>query len=249
MNTTLQTVTLESNNIGDAGATALAEALKVNTTLQTVNLQFNKIGDAGATALAEALKVNTALQTVNLEDNEIGDAGAVELAEALKVNTTVQTVHLGSNKIGDAGATALAEALKVNTTLQTVNLEDNRIGDAGAAAIFDALNKNTTCSVTLSRNVFGFAAIQGKRIRGMSKLSEFATMLGILDYSPIEIFLNSSDSGSFFDSTYASKFGFSNLAVTDYMFLLSDSKRPLDILKLDNNQIGDAEAVALAEAL
>ena len=49
----------DSNQIGDAGATALAEALKVNTTLQTVDLGKNKIGAAGKAALKAAIKVNT----------------------------------------------------------------------------------------------------------------------------------------------------------------------------------------------
>ena len=57
---------LYDNNIGDEGATALAEALKENTTLTTLNLASNKIGDEGATALAEALKENKNLIEVLL---------------------------------------------------------------------------------------------------------------------------------------------------------------------------------------
>ena len=50
-------------------------------------MENNAIGDEGAAALAEALKVNTALTWLDLKDNEIGDEGAAALAEALKVNT------------------------------------------------------------------------------------------------------------------------------------------------------------------
>eukprot|EP00966_Prymnesium_polylepis_P229350 5307323-Prymnesium_polylepis.1 len=49
------------NNIGDQGATAIAEALKFNGALTVLVLDGNKIGHSGATAIAEALKVNGAL--------------------------------------------------------------------------------------------------------------------------------------------------------------------------------------------
>ena len=46
----------------------------------------NNIGDRGAIAIAEALKMNVALQELHLSDGIIGDAGAMALAEGLKVN-------------------------------------------------------------------------------------------------------------------------------------------------------------------
>ena len=42
---------LDGKGVGDAGATAIAEGLKTNSTLQTLNLGDNKVGDAGAAAL------------------------------------------------------------------------------------------------------------------------------------------------------------------------------------------------------
>ena len=54
MNKTLTEINLWSNEIGDAGARALANALKVNKTLTMINLWSNSIGDAGARALADA---------------------------------------------------------------------------------------------------------------------------------------------------------------------------------------------------
>ncbi|GBG35262.1 Hypothetical Protein FCC1311_114852 [Hondaea fermentalgiana] len=52
------------NNIGDEGATALANALANNASLQTLSLSYNIIGDEGATALANALASNESLQTL-----------------------------------------------------------------------------------------------------------------------------------------------------------------------------------------
>jgi NLR family CARD domain-containing protein 3 len=46
---------LWDNTIGDQGATAIGEALKVNGALTKLTLGFNKIGPSGATSIAEAL--------------------------------------------------------------------------------------------------------------------------------------------------------------------------------------------------
>ena len=57
--------------IGVAGATQLAECLRVNATLTSLDLSVNNIGALGATQLAECLRVNTALTRLNLSGNGI----------------------------------------------------------------------------------------------------------------------------------------------------------------------------------
>jgi hypothetical protein len=51
---------LGRNHIGDEGAKAIAEALKVNPVLTSLDLRANIIGVDGAKAIAEVLKVNRA---------------------------------------------------------------------------------------------------------------------------------------------------------------------------------------------
>ncbi|KAG9060730.1 hypothetical protein KI688_008941 [Linnemannia hyalina] len=67
----------------------LSETLKTNSSLTTLNLERNSIGDNGAQALSEALKTNSTLTTLNLLRNSIGDNGAQALSEALKTNSTL----------------------------------------------------------------------------------------------------------------------------------------------------------------
>ena len=57
---------LSGNSIGDDGAKAIAEALKVNPVLTELNLRSNRIPirDDGAKAIAEALKVNPVLKNL-----------------------------------------------------------------------------------------------------------------------------------------------------------------------------------------
>ena len=57
----VDSIYLNDNKIGDEGAKAIGEALKVNTSLTEIDLGHNKIGTEGAKAIGEALKVNTSL--------------------------------------------------------------------------------------------------------------------------------------------------------------------------------------------
>ena len=47
---TLQKLELDDSGIGDAGALAIADALRQNSALQQLELRRNRIGDAGAEA-------------------------------------------------------------------------------------------------------------------------------------------------------------------------------------------------------
>ena len=139
--------------IGVEGAVELADALKWNSTVVTLDLVGNEIGNKGAAALAGTLKVNRTITTVGLRDNKIGVEGGVALASALISNNTVTTLNLRDNKIRATGAAALAEALKTNTSVTALELKGNDVGDEGAAAFLEALNSNTTLTtVGLSSN-------------------------------------------------------------------------------------------------
>lgn len=48
---------LDGTNIGDKGATTVAEALKVNNALRELHLDGNSIMQSGVAAIGEALKV------------------------------------------------------------------------------------------------------------------------------------------------------------------------------------------------
>ena len=82
--------------------------------LTELNLARNGIDDAGAVALASALRVNGVLTELDLDANGIDDAGAEALASALRVNEVLKTLDLSYNRISAAGAAAIADALEVN---------------------------------------------------------------------------------------------------------------------------------------
>ncbi|CAF1522034.1 unnamed protein product, partial [Didymodactylos carnosus] len=106
------TLDINNNNISDAGAKSIAEALKTNQTLTYLLINNNNISDAGAKSIAEALKTNQTLTDLRIENNNISDAGAKAIAEALKTNQTLTDLRIENNNISDAGAKAIAEAVK-----------------------------------------------------------------------------------------------------------------------------------------
>ena len=159
---TLEHIELTDCDIGPVGAQHLAQALCVNTSVKTLKLRDNPLGDEEAKALAEMLggngaessgTVNTTLKHVDLRWCHIGPVGAQHLAQALCVNTSVKTLKLSHNLLDDEGAKALAGMLggngaessgTVNTTLEHVFLSDCSIGPVGAQHLAQALCVNTS---------------------------------------------------------------------------------------------------------
>ena len=93
-------------------ATVVAEILKSNTSVTQVLLFDNKeIGDEGAKALAEALKVNATVERLYLDGCGIGDDGAAAIAEALRSNTSLALLYLEDNGIGEQGKQLLRDAV------------------------------------------------------------------------------------------------------------------------------------------
>ena len=67
------------NNVGDVGATAFAEALRVNNTLQTLILVYNNVGDDGGDELVDALELNSGVRNLDLFGNPVDQSIVTEI--------------------------------------------------------------------------------------------------------------------------------------------------------------------------
>ena len=169
---TVESLRLDWNHIGDAGASAIGRALRGNQKLHVLGLERCGVGDAGATAIAIALGASdpsaeslydplepaatSAMEELRLEGNRIGAAGAVALADALRVNHRLTSLSLALNPLGPEGARAIASALKHNRGLTMLDLGECSIGEVGAAALGRALRGNTVLrSLKLHGNAIG----------------------------------------------------------------------------------------------
>ena len=159
-NSTLKYLILGKNNISDVGATELAQALHYNSTLKELNLNNNNISVVGATALAQALPHNSTLKRLNLNNNSISDVGATDLAQALHHNSTLKELILSHNNISDVGATELAQALlRHNSTLNELWLHGNAgIGEEGTRQLVQAMTVNTSIKLWLPNRCIEYAS-------------------------------------------------------------------------------------------
>ena len=142
-NTTLRKLTLgECNN--EHVAYEISSALCHNSTLRTLNLCGNAIGNKEATVLAEMLRENNSLWELDVSNNLIGEEGAEKLARSLEYNSTLEKLNLYGNAIGLRGATALALMLRTNKTLRDLDVSNNAVGEEGATKLIQAHEQNST---------------------------------------------------------------------------------------------------------
>lgn len=140
------TLSLTDDSIGDGGAQRLARALRVNTSLTSSALDGNHIGPSGAEAIASSLTKNPSLTNLSLSRDEIGDGGAQAFAELLADGRSFVTkLNLGDNRISDVGAKRLAWAIQAVSRLAELDLSGNPfIGPASGQAFSDGLVGNST---------------------------------------------------------------------------------------------------------
>jgi hypothetical protein len=157
---TVQTVDLSHNEIGTAGAVALAKAF-ANKKLGSFKISHNKLDASAAADLAAALNTVTTLDIshnkmlcdggakiyatiitpeskiseINLAECGVSDAGATILAELLSKQPLVRSVDLCCNDISDAGANVLAKAVHDAQVLMSLNLKNNKLSNAGAHSL------------------------------------------------------------------------------------------------------------------
>ena len=97
---------LYRKNIGETGAIAICQALKVNTHLQKLNISGNNIGENGAIAISRVCFSLSLIKWNNLE--------------ALKVNICLRRLHIKNNKNNKTGTNAIRNALEYNYTLEKI---------------------------------------------------------------------------------------------------------------------------------
>jgi Ran GTPase-activating protein (RanGAP) involved in mRNA processing and transport len=129
MGCALRHLNLADNQLGDATCVALAKPLGANAVqLVSLNLASNNdIGDDGASAIADALRANTTLVELRLDDCRVGGAGARRLAAAFGVNSTLGGLNLSLNEIDASGFEALRARIQHNATLVELAMDGNEL--------------------------------------------------------------------------------------------------------------------------
>jgi hypothetical protein len=68
------------------------------TTLASLYLYYNGLGEGRGRSLADALRLNTTLVSINPSNNDLREGGGLSLAETLRLNTPLTSIYLGGNR-------------------------------------------------------------------------------------------------------------------------------------------------------
>jgi Ran GTPase-activating protein (RanGAP) involved in mRNA processing and transport len=156
----LERLILEGNDLGDVGASAIAQSLSQNSRLQALSLTACDIGEVGMRSIGAALEINSSLRVLELSQNPGGDSGAQSILKALETNGALQDLRLDGNDICDLNE-SITKAVARNRCLKRLRLRDNKIGD-GVLVLFcrDLCENSSLVDLDLAGNM-----IEGGNIR------------------------------------------------------------------------------------
>lgn len=158
-------VNLDQRGVTDCDIREIAPVLLALSSLQSLKLSKNCLGDAPMASLAPVLQAHSALQLMDLSANDISDSGAISVAHALSGSVSITNLDLSNNCIGDAGAAAIERCLFSNHSLVQLELLGNPISVTAASGIGQALRVNRTIARSYSSDAQGSGALLLRAVR------------------------------------------------------------------------------------
>eukprot|EP01006_Ploeotia_vitrea_P016562 TRINITY_DN4728_c0_g1_i1.p1 TRINITY_DN4728_c0_g1~~TRINITY_DN4728_c0_g1_i1.p1 ORF type:complete len:371 (+),score=13.09 TRINITY_DN4728_c0_g1_i1:32-1144(+) len=130
----IERVNLAFNNVTGVGARLLADGLMMNTSVLHFSIQGNDIGEEGGTAMAAMLKGNNTLQTLNLGSCGIKTGTIIGLATALQEQPSLTSLNIDKPLLPGlqenlTAAQHLGEMIKLNSTLTEINMSRFKMND------------------------------------------------------------------------------------------------------------------------
>lgn len=117
----LRVLNLESSGLHNFGTAAPSLMRFIGSSLHTLELSHNNIGDTGVEILAKCIKAHTTLEHLGLKNASVGDYGIISLADTLATNKTMHTLNLQNNaSITDVGASHILKSVYNAESISTV---------------------------------------------------------------------------------------------------------------------------------
>ncbi|KAG8288127.1 Leucine-rich repeat-containing protein 34 [Homalodisca vitripennis] len=131
----------------------LVEGLKKNSTLLSLDLSCNNIGDLGMEFIADFLGGKPPLETLRLSSNNIGDTGARTLSFKFPYSKIIY-LDISKNRITETGVLDILNCLKKEHLVKGLLMRGNQIGEKAAKVIFRMLRSGVLNDKTLDIHVF-----------------------------------------------------------------------------------------------
>ena len=162
-NSSLMSLNIARNPIGDEGAAAIAESLKTRTAIRFLDFSETGITHLAMKPITNLLESCPNLQTLLLEDNVIGVEGGRQLADKLQQRPALTSLNISRTKLGATGTRFIADALKKTKILYYRNFQiaGNEAGCDPSTVLCKALSRCTSLeSFDLSNNDIGEIALE-----------------------------------------------------------------------------------------
>ncbi len=148
----LTALSISNNELGDQGATTVAQFLLRHggRTLERLYMGVNGIKEAGALELAKGLAGSYALLDIDVNENQFGPSGTAALLDALATVSTepMNEIDFSECGTGDHGAEAVGRLI-MRRGCRYVYLDDNSIKVRGAKAIADSIGSSAAMILKL----------------------------------------------------------------------------------------------------
>eukprot|EP00928_Gymnodinium_smaydae_P087506 TRINITY_DN71761_c0_g1_i1.p1 TRINITY_DN71761_c0_g1~~TRINITY_DN71761_c0_g1_i1.p1 ORF type:complete len:320 (-),score=80.89 TRINITY_DN71761_c0_g1_i1:307-1266(-) len=141
---TFEELNLSDNQIGDEGATYLAEGLAGSKSLKRLLLPRAGIKAAGFAALGGLLANAPSMEEIVLSSNVCGLEGLKgPFCTGLSTNTTLKSLYLGACRLGAANVEALCKGpMKKHPSIEHLSLTYNRLEASSVPALNAMLASN-----------------------------------------------------------------------------------------------------------
>jgi len=136
----LKRLVLFQTGVGDAGADALAKALKAGVHVHDLEVGFSNVSDRGASLLADTLTADSHTSSLGLRMNKIRNGGASALAKAISSGACpLRSLDVSANGIGVSGIKDLAASCAAGASgpLRVVDVADQRSDGEAAGSLPD----------------------------------------------------------------------------------------------------------------
>ena len=144
-NISLNKLIMSVCKLGVSGADKIGIML-CHSSITSVDLDGNTIGDVGVEKLVEHLKSNKTIKHLDLWDNGITSNGASHLRKLFSLNhTTVNSIELGGNPLKDEGVDLILQSITIN--IEYVGLYNTGI-TSSCSSMSTALHKIKSISFT-----------------------------------------------------------------------------------------------------
>ena len=144
LNTQLQELHLDGNELRTTSAIKIAKALQGISTLRVLSICDNKITKEAANDFAGAISCNAHLHEFSISRNNLQATGAIKIAKGLQNISTLTKLYICNNNITDEAADDIAAAVSCNIHLQEFNIGGNNLQTTGAIKIAKGLQNIST---------------------------------------------------------------------------------------------------------